>query len=136
VEPENFHPAGEGIGQFWNQQHVGGSSQQEPARLPIPVHRKLYDGEEGWDLLHLVEDDFSRQIGHEPRRVVLGHRQHDGIIEAEVGVAQGLAHLARQGRLAALPGPMDEDHRRVGQGQRQLGGGKAGMEGGGHTVQS
>ena len=121
MQAQDLHPTDQRIGQPGHQQHVGRARQQEASRRALSVHRRLDRREQAGGSLHLIEDGVLRQIRHKPNRVGLGRCHGDIVVEADVGVAGCIPHLAREGGLAALARPVDEHDGGIGQRVLQAG---------------
>ena len=115
MQPQNFHPAGERVREFRNEEHIRRTGEDEAACCAVAVHGPLDGSEERGNALHLIEDHTPWKIGNEAGRVAFGGSSHDLIVECEVFVTAWSADRPGQSRLAGLSRPVDEHHRRVGE---------------------
>ena len=135
MEPQDRHPAGQGIRQFRHQEDIRGTGEQEPPRPAVAIHRHFEGKEQVRHALDLIEDGPLPQVGEESRGIRPGRLQEGVVIEGDVVVPQGRANRTGKRALAALPGAVHQHHRGILQGLDQSGGGEPGMESGdGHTA--
>ncbi len=115
IETQDFHPAGQGIGQPRHQQDIGGTGQQEAPRRAPGIHGGLQRGEELRNPLDLVQHRPLGQIGDITHRIGPRRRQLQVVVKSEVGEPGLVPDQPGQGGLPALPGTVDQDHRRIGE---------------------
>ena len=122
----DFHPSRQGLRNLGQQEKVGRTGQDEPARSAIQVHRELDRRQKLGSSLNLVDGHFSRLRRNDARRIRCCNRQVGGMIKAHVGAVRH--HGANQSGLAALAGSGQAYDRRIRQGIAQIGGERARVE--------
>jgi len=95
---------------------VGGTRQEEPAGLTVPVHREFDGREQVRRFLDFVEDDRTGQVADKADRVA-GRRGMGGrIVENEILCARLLSKGLGQSGFPGLAGSIEEDNRGIGHG--------------------
>lgn len=107
MQTEDFHAAGEGVGELRYPQDVSGPGQQERSGPPAAIDRGLQGQEDLGHALDLVEGRVRGETVEESGRVGPGRFQRDALVEADVGPTARVSDLPCEGGLAALSGAVD-----------------------------
>ena len=86
MEPNDLKASSQRLGQAWDEQYIGGTSEYETARHTSAIHFDLYGGEQLGNQLYLVQDHALGQVGDETCGIRPGTVPRHRIVEADVGV--------------------------------------------------
>ena len=110
---QHLNTPGQRVGHTGQGHHIGRAGEQEAAGTAPLVHGQLDRQQQVRHPLHLI-DHGSIEAADETLRILAGGGAGGGVVEGEVGPLLA-GELAHQGGLAALAGPVEQHHGRVGQ---------------------
>ena len=113
---DDLHPAGQGVGEPAQRQHLGGPGEQELPGTRVGIDGYLDRPEQPRSQLNLI-DHHEAVVLDEAGRIVLCSAQRRRIVQqADHGVRVPQGGDPGQGALAGLPGAVERDDPRIGQG--------------------
>ena len=123
---DDLHAAGQAFGDPGYGEEIGRAGEQIAPRLAVQIHSSLDGPQEFGRALHFVDGEPAGSA-HQSGWIAARRLENRLVVEREE-LAAARHQIADQGGLAALAGPIHQDHRRVPERRGHGGGGKARMK--------